>query len=73
MTARIVLPLAAVAGLLVSLVLMVLDDRPDAPEPSELREGVPFTIDGQAGYRCDITVRSNGVRADTAEAECEGP
>jgi len=71
MTARSLLLVAAVLALLASLVLMVSDD-PQPPEPAQLTEQVPFVIDGSGGYLCDITVESNGDRADTAHASCEG-
>ncbi len=69
MKTRIVLLVAAVAALLVSLVLMVSDD-PEAPEPSQVKESVPFTVNGEP-MLCDITVESNGDRDDTAEADCK--
>ncbi len=69
MTARTLLVAAAFLALLVSLVLMVLDDP--APEPSDVRRQMPVTIDGVDGFRCDFTIESNGVRADTAHASCE--
>jgi len=64
------LALVTAVTLLGITVMLMLTDNP-APEPSDVREQMPVTINGEDGYRCDFTVESNGDRADTAHASCE--
>ncbi len=51
---------------------VVVDDGPPKPEP-RIEENIPFTINGESGFYCDITISKNDQQVDTARAFCEGP
>ncbi len=65
------LALVTATTLLAIVLLLMFTDNPQEPEPVDVRNNAPFTIDGEPGFLCDITVESNRAAADTLHADCE--